>query len=106
MLGTELLLNWCRQKICEFLGHNIRGKVRKERIKANIFSFAIGGRSAAKLIDKINNMDVIRLSRKWNNPEILEIVNKIKDKSAYKFIENNTSQGFDLSVIPESKAQV
>jgi hypothetical protein len=107
MLGTELLLNWCRQKICEFLGHNIRGKVRKERPKANIFSFAIGGRSAAKLIDKINKMDVIRLSRKWNNPEILELANRIKDKPVHKFVKNKSSHPTNLSVIiEESKVQV
>ena len=87
MLGTYDLLVWCRTKICDFLGQNIRGQVRRERPEVNVFSLCFGGIGAARLIEKINKMDVIKLTRKWEQPEVLNRVNIIKDKPIHKFIK-------------------
>lgn len=98
LLGTEEVLEWAKNVFERFLGQEIVASVRKERYESKLFTLLINGVSAARIVSKINSLNILKLDRKWEKPEVLTIVNRLKikyphlfDKSAGKLRDHRQS---------------
>lgn len=85
MLGTEKLLEWAKQSFEEFVGYKFASEVRGGGEKSNIFTLNINGITAAKIIEKVNSLKVVKLSRKWENPEVLRVIESFKSRHQNSF---------------------
>ena len=89
LLGTRNLLEWIKNRFQEYLKQNIGGDIQLERPNAKVYHLQINGAQAIKLFEKMNSLpDVIKLARKWSNPEILEVISAYKLKFPHLFLEN------------------
>ena len=103
LLGTKLLMDWCKIIIEKALGFKIKSVVKKQK---SIYTFRFTGRAAILLFEKINQLNIIKLDRKWKNPEVLEFVknSRIKDAEFYKnpslFVLNGMINRYKISQFP------
>lgn len=106
LLGTKSLMDWCKIVIEKALGFKIKSVVKKAKKSEKIYCFRFVGRAAILLFEKINQLNIIKLDRKWNNPEVLEFVknSKIKDAEFYEnplsFVLNGMINRYKISQFP------
>jgi len=87
ILGTEKLLIWIKSTVEAFLNDKIKASIHPEHKNKNLYTFNINGINAARIIHKINSMEVLKLARKWEKPEVLEIIEILKNKYPSLFNE-------------------
>jgi hypothetical protein len=85
MLGTESLLLWIKSIFEKFLDETLEANVRPERSGARIFSYAISGFRAAKIIEYINALDCVFMDRKWKSEAVLNAIEILREKYPDKF---------------------
>lgn len=98
-LGTQDLLLWVKEITDKILGFNERNtrKVRLERKDSNIFNYRISGVDAIVLFRLLKEINTPYLIRKWNNPRILNLVNKEMHRyEKYYILAKNKINSLDI----------
>ena len=103
----------CSKPLMEWFVNLINEKIPVVRRKAELryrershtWEYSIGGLRAAVAIDYLRQLPLenIRLKRKWDNPEILEWINKRKEKFPESFIKISETEL--AALMPHSKPE-
>lgn len=79
------ILDWCKNLIDFNFPQNIRNKKSNIRMSRNYFSYSISGIKACVIFDFLNGLPIPKLSRKWQNQEVLDYVKGQKEKFPHLF---------------------
>ena len=83
LLGTKSILDWAKNIFEQSLKEKIKGVVGLERPEANVYKLQINGLQATKLHKIMYALPIIRLKRKWENPQVMEIIQNHRAKDFY-----------------------
>ena len=97
LTGTKELLYWCRELLGKFLKKKINSKPYSRKYN-KAYYFNISGFNAARIVEKINSMNIPILERKWKHPNVLAQIDYYKNRYPQKF-SNSISQKPPQSVI-------
>ena len=82
---NQELMNWVKCYFDNF-GSQLKNKTSMVKNHKNrYFTFSIGGLKAAQFIDYVNNLGIYCLARKWQNPQILKLIEDYKMKNPLLF---------------------
>lgn len=91
LLGTKELLDWCKTILETAIQSRIEASVRYQS-RNHISEFRVSGLNAIKIFEVLNKLNVLKLKRKWENPEILSRIEKYKSKFPHLFISQSPTQ--------------
>jgi hypothetical protein len=75
-------MGWIKSVYEEYLGEKLKNKIYQE---GKIYRFMISGIKAMILFEKIRSLDCIRLARKWDREDVLNLIKEQKLKNPDKF---------------------
>lgn len=85
--SSKQVVEWMHNYLDKLANYEYRipNKVGKQK---NAYQFQFQGVKAAIIIDRIRQLPIYKMDRKWNNPVIIERIDKIKQKYPHLFLQN------------------
>lgn len=81
--GTLSLVMWCKNVFSEFLQQNLNIKITKERKTRSLYYFQVSDFKAIDIFEKIRSLECVFLDKKWNNLELLSLIERKKSSIYY-----------------------
>lgn len=91
LLGTEKLLIWVKKVFEDYLKCKLKTNVHLSCKDSKIYILSLSGIKAGAIIDKINQLNIIKLKRKWEKPEVLARIAQYKQKYPQYFTQSSPS---------------
>lgn len=88
LLGTEKLLIWVKKVFEDYLKCKLKTNVHLQSKGSKIYILTLSGIKAGAIIDKINQLNIIKLKRKWEKPEVLARIAQYKQKYPQYFTQS------------------
>ncbi len=103
ILGTLPLLEWIKNVYSEFLQERLDIKILRKKKSKCLHDLCVSGYKAIRLFEKMRSLNCIKLSRKWDNPDILShIAEKRANPLFCQRLDNPKKSQQSLSHPPQS----